>query len=64
MAGDHRRAAAGAGAEAYASITRAAVAAQLRDLGVTVKDVREPGRANRKGCERAAIEEAAGLARV
>ena len=50
--------------EAYASITRAAVASQLRDLGVTVKDVREPGRANRKGCERAAIEEAAGLARV
>lgn len=50
--------------EAYAAITRDAVASQLRDLGVTVKDVREPRKANRKGCERAAVEDAAGLARV
>jgi DNA segregation ATPase FtsK/SpoIIIE, S-DNA-T family len=40
---------------AYADITPVAVASQLRALGVTVKDVRETGRQNRKGCERAAV---------
>jgi DNA segregation ATPase FtsK/SpoIIIE, S-DNA-T family len=50
--------------EVYASITPEAVASQLRDAGVRVKDVREPGKQPRKGCEREAIENAAGLARV
>ena len=41
---------------AYADITPDAVASQLRAARVPVKDVREPGKANRKGAERAAIE--------
>jgi S-DNA-T family DNA segregation ATPase FtsK/SpoIIIE len=36
---------------AYPDITPEAVASQLRALNVTVKDVREPGQAVRKGCE-------------
>jgi DNA segregation ATPase FtsK/SpoIIIE-like protein len=44
--------------EAYADITQAAVSSQLSNLGVEVKNVRETGREPRKGCERAAIEEA------
>lgn len=44
----------------YATITPEAVASQLRDLGVTVKDVRETGKGPRKGCERAAVEDVAG----
>jgi S-DNA-T family DNA segregation ATPase FtsK/SpoIIIE len=43
----------------YADITQEAVASQLRTLGVPVKDVREPGGTNRKGCERAAVQAAA-----
>ncbi|MQA87259.1 MAG: hypothetical protein GEV03_22180 [Streptosporangiales bacterium] len=43
---------------AYADITQDAVASQLRQLGIPVKDVREAGGANRKGCERAAVEAA------
>ncbi len=42
--------------EAYADITPAAVASQLRSLGVIVKKVREPGQAPASGCERAAVE--------
>ena len=41
---------------AYADITPAAVGSQLRALGATVKNVREPGTAPAPGCERAAIE--------
>jgi len=45
---------------AYADLTTAAVSSQLRALGVTVKNVREPGRQPQPGAERAAVEEAAG----
>jgi S-DNA-T family DNA segregation ATPase FtsK/SpoIIIE len=41
---------------AYEGIIAEAVASQLRNAGVTVKDVREASGANRKGCERAAVE--------
>jgi S-DNA-T family DNA segregation ATPase FtsK/SpoIIIE len=41
--------------EAYADITKDAVASQLRGLGVTVKTVREAGKSGRSGCERAAV---------
>jgi DNA segregation ATPase FtsK/SpoIIIE, S-DNA-T family len=41
---------------AYADITPAAVASQLRGLGVIVKNCREPGKAPAPGCERAAVE--------
>jgi S-DNA-T family DNA segregation ATPase FtsK/SpoIIIE len=41
---------------AYEGITAEAVASQLRNAGVAVKDVRESGGPNRKGCERAAVE--------
>lgn len=44
--------------EAYADITPAAVASQLRALRVTVKNVREPGRNPNLGCERSAVEDA------
>ena len=44
----------------YADVTPAAVASQLRALGVTVKNVREAGQAPASGCERAAVEAAAG----
>lgn len=44
---------------AYADITPAAVASQLRNLGITVKNVRETGKGPRSGCERAAVAEAA-----
>jgi DNA segregation ATPase FtsK/SpoIIIE, S-DNA-T family len=47
--------------EAYADITQEAVASQLRALDVEVKNVREAGKASRKGCERAAVEQAAGV---
>ncbi len=40
----------------YADITQEAVASQLRQLGVEVKNVREAGGPPRKGCERTAIE--------
>jgi S-DNA-T family DNA segregation ATPase FtsK/SpoIIIE len=42
--------------QAYADTTPAAVASQLRALGVTVKNVREAGQAPAQGCERAALE--------
>jgi S-DNA-T family DNA segregation ATPase FtsK/SpoIIIE len=42
--------------QAYADITPAAVASQLRALGVTVKNVRETGQAPAQGCERSAVE--------
>jgi S-DNA-T family DNA segregation ATPase FtsK/SpoIIIE len=49
--------------EGYDStLTRDAVAAQLRRAGVTVKDVREPGRPQRKGCTRADVEAVAAVA--
>ena len=41
---------------AYAAITAAAVASQLRALQVTVKNVREPGGQPGKGCDRSAVE--------
>ncbi len=41
----------------YADITAAAVTSQLRALGVTVKNVREPGQAPAQGCERTAVEQ-------
>jgi S-DNA-T family DNA segregation ATPase FtsK/SpoIIIE len=44
----------------YGDITPVAVASQLRDLKVTVKNVREPGRNPNQGCERADVEAAAG----
>ena len=44
----------------YADITTDAVASQLRNLGVTIKDVREPGSAPRKGCEKSAVIAALG----
>jgi DNA segregation ATPase FtsK/SpoIIIE, S-DNA-T family len=40
----------------YPSITPAATGSQLRGLGVTVKNVREPGGQPAPGCERAAVE--------
>jgi S-DNA-T family DNA segregation ATPase FtsK/SpoIIIE len=40
----------------YADITPAAVGSQLRTLGITVKNVREPGKAPAPGCDRAAVE--------
>jgi DNA segregation ATPase FtsK/SpoIIIE, S-DNA-T family len=46
---------------AYADVTTAAVSSQLRALGVTVKNVREPGRQPQPGAERPAVEEAAGV---
>jgi len=42
--------------QAYAEITPAAVASQLRGVGVAVKKVREPGQAPAAGCDRAAVE--------
>jgi DNA segregation ATPase FtsK/SpoIIIE, S-DNA-T family len=42
----------------YADITPAAVASQLRALGVTVKNVREPGAGPNQDAERAAVEAA------
>ena len=42
--------------QAYADITPAAVASQLRNLSVTVKNVRETGQAPAQGCERTAVE--------
>lgn len=44
----------------YADITPAAVASQLRAVGVTVKNVRERGRNPNQGCEREAVEAVAG----
>ena len=41
---------------AYADITTAAVSSQLRQLGVTVKNVREPGGQPAPGADRAAVE--------
>ena len=43
----------------YRDITQEAVASQLRQLGIPVKDVREPGGSNRKGCGRAAVQDPA-----
>jgi S-DNA-T family DNA segregation ATPase FtsK/SpoIIIE len=40
---------------AYADITPAAVASQLRNLGAEVKSLRERGKSPRSGCERAAV---------
>jgi len=40
----------------YADITPVAVGSQLREIGVTVKNVREPGQVPNLGCERAALE--------
>ena len=42
--------------EAYSDITPAAVASQLRAVGVAAKNVREPGQAPVSGCERTADE--------
>lgn len=42
--------------DVYADITPAAVASQLRALGVTVKNVREPGSQPAPGAERTAVE--------
>ncbi len=50
----------GAIPSAYADITPAAVASQLRALEVTVKKVREPGKEPRAGCERSSVAEVAG----
>ena len=47
--------------EFYADITQEAVSSQLRSIGVTVKNVRESGEKSRKGCHRAAVEQAAGV---
>jgi DNA segregation ATPase FtsK/SpoIIIE, S-DNA-T family len=44
--------------EAHSDITQEAVSSQLRNLGVDVKNVRETGREPRKGCDRAAVEDA------
>ena len=41
---------------AYADITPAAVSSQLREIGVEVKNVREPKRQPNLGCEKAAVE--------
>jgi len=43
----------------YADITPAAAGHQLRALGITVKQVREPGKSVKAGCERTAVEQAA-----
>jgi S-DNA-T family DNA segregation ATPase FtsK/SpoIIIE len=43
--------------QAYADTTAAAVASQLRGLGVTVKNVREPGTAPGQGCDRTDVEQ-------
>lgn len=43
----------------YPAITAAAVSSQLRDVGVTVKNVREPGRNPNMGCARADVQAAA-----
>jgi DNA translocase FtsK/SpoIIIE-like protein len=43
----------------YADITPAAVGSQLREIGVTVKNVREPGQVPNLGCEKSALEAAA-----
>lgn len=40
----------------YADITPAAVGSQLREIGATVKNVREPGQVPNLGCEKAALE--------
>ncbi len=40
----------------YADITPVAAGSQLREIGVTVKNVREPGQVPNLGCERAALE--------
>ena len=40
----------------YADITPAAVSSQLREIGVTVKNVREPGKVPNLGCERSVLE--------
>jgi S-DNA-T family DNA segregation ATPase FtsK/SpoIIIE len=40
---------------AYADITKEAAASQMRNLGIAVKSVREPGKPPRSGCERAAV---------
>ncbi len=40
----------------YADVTTTAVSSQLRGLGVTVKNVREPGGQPAAGAERAAVE--------
>ena len=45
---------------AYADITADAVASQLRNLGVTIKNVREPGGAPLKGCEMSGVIAALG----
>ena len=42
--------------EGYADITPAAVSSQLREIGVEVKNVREPKRQPNLGCEKAAVE--------
>ncbi len=42
----------------YADVTTAAVSSQLRAFGITVKNIREPGRSPALGCERTAIEAA------
>ena len=42
--------------QAYADVTAAAVASQLRALGVTVKKVREAGGQPAAGCDRTAVE--------
>ena len=44
----------------YADITSDAVGSQLRNLGVTVKNVREPGGDPLKGCEKSAVMAALG----
>lgn len=48
--------------DVYADITAAAVADQLRALGVEVKQVRESGAGVRAGCERRSVAAAAGVA--
>jgi DNA segregation ATPase FtsK/SpoIIIE, S-DNA-T family len=48
----------------YDGITKDAVGSQLRNLGVTVKTVREPGKGPRSGCERAAVAAVAGSSLV
>ena len=40
----------------YADITPVAVGSQLREIGVTVKNVREPGQVPNLGCERSALD--------
>lgn len=47
--------------EAYADITAAAVSSQLRALQVPVKNVRQSGGQPGQGCERTAVEVAAGV---